>query len=400
MATTKFFLDCRKGVAPYPLKLTLTHKGAASYILLGVSLMPEQWDGYKVVKHPRAQMLNAQLSARKADIDCKLYEWQTEGKINGKTSKDIKAMVERYINGEPEDIRVTWGDYYKKAAARRKGSTYNIYMYTYERLMAWRDIHKITMDEITPDLLRDFESWMARTMPSPNSRAVHFDNIRAVCNDAIDDEVTHNYPFRKFKYRRVETQKRSLSLEELRTLLNWEVEPHQVRYRDMFLLTILLRGINIIDLANLTQDNVVGGRIEYIRAKTHRMISVKIEPEAAELIEKYRGKDYLVNISDLYQNHKDYISRMDRNLKKIGTVKVGKHGKKSVSPLYPKLSTYWARHTFATIAYNDCSIPMDVISDLLGHSTGMAVTNVYIRRNEKVTDAAARKVIDKILYDK
>lgn len=399
MVTTKFYLDCRAGTAPYPLKLTITKERKSVQMLMEVRLNPEQWDGYKVVKHPRAQMLNAQLSARKADIDCKLYEWQAEGLLKGKATKDIKAMIERFLEGE-EEVGVMWGDYYKKAAARRKGSTYNIYMYTYERLMAWRDIHKITMDDITPDLLRDFESWMARTMPSPNSRAVHFDNIRAVCNDAIDDEVTQNYPFRKFKYRRVETKKRSLSLEELRTLLNWEVEPHQVRYRDMFLLTILLRGINIIDLANLTQDNVVGGRIEYIRAKTHKMISVKIEPEAAELIEKYKGKDYLLNISDAYKNHKDYISRIDRNLKKIGTVEVGKRGKKTATPLFPRLSTYWARHTFATIAYNECGIPMDVIGDMLGHSTGLAQTNVYIRRNERVTDAAARKVIDKILYDK
>lgn len=400
MVTTKFYLDRRFGESPFSLKLTITQERKSVQLLMDVRLYPEQWDGHKVVKHPRAQMLNAQLSARKADIDCKLYEWQSEGKLKGKVAKEIKAMIERFLDGESGEVRVTWGDYYKKAAARRKGSTYNIYMYTYERLMAWRDIHKIAIDEITPDLLRDFEAWMSQTMPSPNSRAVHFDNIRAVCNDAIDDEVTQNYPFRKFKYRRMETSKRSLLLEELRTFLSWELEPHQVRYRDIFLLTILLRGINIIDLVNLTQDNLVGGRIEYIRAKTHRMISVKIEPEAAELIEKYKGKDYLLNISDIYKNHKDYISRMDRNLKKIGTVEVGKQGKKNVTPLFPKLSTYWARHTFATIAYNDCGIPMDIISDLLGHSTGQAVTNVYIRRNEKVTDEAARKVIDKILYDK
>ena len=60
---------------------------------------------------------------------------------------------------------------------------------------------------------------------------------------------------------------------------------------------------------------------------------------------------------------------------------------------------YWARHTFATIGY-ECGISMDLISDMLGHSNGMAVTNIYIRRNEKVADEAARKIIDKVLYDK
>ena len=43
---------------------------------------------------------------------------------------------------------------------------------------------------------------------------------------------------------------------------------------------------------------------------------------------------------------------------------------------------------------------MDLISDMLGHSNGMAVTNIYIRKSEKVADEAARKIIDKVLYDK
>lgn len=70
MATTKFYLDSRSGIAPYPLKLTITHERKSVYISLGVKLNPEQWDGVKIVKHPRAQMLNNQLLACKVDIDC------------------------------------------------------------------------------------------------------------------------------------------------------------------------------------------------------------------------------------------------------------------------------------------------------------------------------------------
>lgn len=396
MATTKFYLDCRVGSSPYPIKLTITHDRKSVQLSMGIKIAPEEWDGCKVIKHPRAQMINTQLAARKSDIDCRILEWMREGKLKGKSAKDIKAM----LDDSSDSSIISWGDYFLICASRRKGTTANMYKYTYERLMAWRDIHSIRMDEITATTLRDFESFMARTMPSPNSRAVHFDNIRAVCNDAIDDEITQNYPFRKFKYRRVETKKRSLSLDELKTLLSCELEEHQIKYRDIFLLTILLRGINIIDLYNLTPENIVGDRIEYIRAKTKKLISVKVEKEAMELINKYKGVKNLVDIADSYQNHKDFISRIDKNLKRIGTVTIGKHGKKTITPLFPKLSTYWARHTFASIAYNDCSIAVDTISDMFGHSNGMRVTNIYIRRNEKIADEAARKVIDKILYDK
>ena len=43
---------------------------------------------------------------------------------------------------------------------------------------------------------------------------------------------------------------------------------------------------------------------------------------------------------------------------------------------------------------------MDIISDLLGHSNGLQVTNIYIRKNERIADEAARKIIDKVLYNK
>ena len=55
---------------------------------------------------------------------------------------------------------------------------------------------------------------------------------------------------------------------------------------------------------------------------------------------------------------------------------------------------YIARHSWATIAYNDCNIPVDVISQALGHSIGNKVTMVYINTDSKKVDAANRKVID------
>ena len=62
------------------------------------------------------------------------------------------------------------------------------------------------------------------------------------------------------------------------------------------------------------------------------------------------------------------------------------------------LTSYWARHTWATIA-SELDIPVDVISHALGHSfsTGAKVTQVYINFNQKKIDDANRKVIDYIL---
>lgn len=396
MATTKFYLDSRSGSAPYPLKLTITHERKSVHLSLGVKLNTEQWDGTKVVKHPRAQMLNNQLVARKAEIDCKLYDWKCEGRLKGKSAKDIKVMIE----GKNEDRFDAVGSWYEVFLKKRNGRTRVLYEETLKRIREYADVDSMTFEEITPEWLMSFDRWLESRSPSVNARAIHLRNIRAVVNDAIDNAVTSYYAFRKFKIKREETVKRSLDLGQLQMLMNCKVEVYQEIYRDIFMLIIMLRGINIGDLCLLKDENIVNGRVVYRRQKTHSLYSVRLEPEACEIIKKYKGENFLLNVCDRYSNYLYFMRHMNTALQKIGNVTVGKYGKKTIEPFFPKLSTYWARHTFASIAYNDCGIPMDIISDLLGHSNGMAVTNIYIRRNERIADEAARRVIDKILYDK
>lgn len=394
---TKLYLDTRRGDEPYPLRLAVTVNRTVAYISTGIKLCAEQWDGNKVIKHPRAQMMNTQLAALKADADCRLLEWQRNGALKGKAAKDVKAMMEA---PEKTTDKVTFGMFFQRFANERSGQTKTGYLYTYSRLKLYADIDDMNFEEITQKWLESFERHEQVDELSTATIALHFRYIRAVINGAIDEELTQNYPFRKFKIKKADVKKRSLTLEELRILLNWEVEPHQQRYLDIFRLMLMLRGINLKDLVLLRHEDYSRGRIEYHRAKTGKPYSIKVEPEIKELLQRYKGDKFLLDISDAYKNYKDFLKRMNEELRRIGHVTIGKKGKKTIKPLFPKLTTYWARHTFATIAYNECSIPMDIISDMLGHSNGMRVTNIYIRRNEKIADEAARKVIDKILYDK
>ena len=397
MATTKFYLDTRKGEAPYNLKLTITHERKAVHLLLNVKLHPEQWDGVKIVKHPRAGMLNNQLVGRKADIDSLLYEWQRAGKLNGKSVTDIKKMLQREEGRADGEAGTTFGRHFRAVAERKKGQTRTTYFYTLATLADFCDIDNVSFEEITPKWLQSFDSWCKH---SQNTRCLHYRYMRAVFNDAIDEGLTNAYPFRKFKIKAGETKDRALTLAELQELWQFPVEQYQEKYLDYFKLIFLLRGINVIDLAHLTRKNVQKGRIVYSRAKTQKPYSIKIEPEIQELLNKHKGNNYLVDILERYCDHSSFISKLNKELKKIGKCELGKRGKKTITPLFPGLSSYWARHTFAHIGYNECELSMDVISDLLGHSHGLAVTNVYVRKNVDKIDKAARKIIDKVLYNK
>ena len=94
--------------------------------------------------------------------------------------------------------------------------------------------------------------------PSRNARNIHLRNIRAVFNEAIDDEVTTFYPFRRFQIKNVPTRKRNLKVEDFRKFINFPCERHAQKYLDMFKLMFMLIGINIIDLCNLKEIDSEG----------------------------------------------------------------------------------------------------------------------------------------------
>ena len=157
------------------------------------------------------------------------------------------------------------------------------------------------------------------------------------------------------------------------------------------MLMFYLMGINAADLFNLPP--LTGNKITYHRAKTNRLYEIKVEPEAKDIIKKYKGQNFMLNVLDGYKNYKDFLHRMNIGLQKIGEVKrEGRGGKKIITPLFPKLSSYWARHTWATIAAG-LDIPKETISAALGHSTN-SVTDIYIKFDNRKIDAANRRVID------
>ena len=184
-----------------------------------------------------------------------------------------------------------------------------------------------------------------------------------------------------------------------RSLRDYPVEPHQERYRDLFMLIFYLIGINIVDILHV--EKIKNGRIEYRRAKTGRLYSIKVQPEALEIINRYSpGKKYLLNFLDNYNHYEDFRKRFNDNLKKIGKSEYihtkSKNGrgikKKVFEPLFPKITSYYARHTWATFAA-ELDIPKETIAAALGHGS-ISVTDRYIHYNTKKVDEANRRVID------
>lgn len=399
MARTKLYLDTRavKDGKPAPLKVAINKKSKTALISLNVFLLPNQWDkkAGKVVNHPNRLFLNNYIAKRLIDIDTLLLKLIESGEIANMSALDIKNHIIYQLSPErEEDGKERLFTYrFLKFAETKKESTRIVYMNTYKRMHQFcADLDKLTFEDITREWLTAYDTYLSETSPSRNARNVHFRNIRAVFNEAIDDGVTKAYPFRRFKIRPVATMKRSFSVEQLRELFNAPTDEHTEKALDIFKLIFLLIGINIIDLCKLRSIN--NGRVEFYRSKTNRLYSIKVEPEAMEIINKYKGTEHLIDILDQHKNHRSYTGILNKTLKEIGTLA----NDESSKPIFPQLTTYWARHSWATIAAS-LEIPKETIAAALGHG-GNTVTDIYIDFDRKKIDEANRRVIDWVLYKK
>ena len=399
MASIKLVLDKRaaRKDGTYPLKIGVSHQKYFQ-VSLDVYLKPENWVDNKVVFHKtqevQAKKLNEYIQARLNFAKNTLYNLRILGTLKETTDSELRKMIDTSARKTAEVEKTNVENHFKEFIKRKeKNNTKKIYRNTLLHISKFTEITKLKFEDITHSWLIAFEHYLKGKCLSINAISIHLRNLRAVINSAIDEELItlNNYPFRKFKIKSEKTIKRSLTKEQIKLLRDYECEPHQEKYRDIFMLIYYLAGINIVDLLNL-QGICSNGRVEFKRAKTGRLYSIKVEPEALEIIERYKGEKYLLNIMDRYKNHKDFLKRMNSTLRKIGEVKrVGKRGKKVIKPIFPDISSYWARHTVATLMA-ELDIPKETIAATLGHG-GNTVTDIYINFDTRKIDAAMRQVI-------
>lgn len=404
MATIKFSIDKRRANADgrYPIRLSIAKGHETVYIGTDINLNKSEWSQTKgaCINHPNKILINRKLQKQKLEAEYVDLELQMSEIYERLTAKDLKAKIVAYARNHMPILKGDFEEYFIATANKKSASTRDMYLHTLSRIKKFcgSKLGQLCFSDITPSWLGEFEKFLAKTAPSANARSIHLRNIRSVINSAITDEITTNYPFRRFKIKQEKTRHRALSVERLRELFNYDCEEYQRRHIDMFKLSFYLIGINMADMARLKE--IEDGRIHYSRCKTHKLYSIKVEPEALEIIKKYRGKDWLIDILDRYNNHRDYTKRVNRSLQSIGQMKrSGLGGKKDIIPAFPGLSMYWARHTWATIA-SKLKIPLEVIADALGHSDGRELTRIYIEEDKSHIDRANRIVIDYVLHDK
>lgn len=262
--------------------------------------------------------------------------------------------------------------------------TAHIYQNSLNAFIAFNEGKDISFRMVTPELLKCFETYMRQRSRSWNTISTYLRTLRATYNRAVDKHLAPYVPH-LFKHVYTGTRadtKRALNARDMAILLNSEQEKEISasfdRTRSLFVLMFMLRGLPFVDMAYLHKKDLTGNTITYRRRKTGRQLTVLLPLEAMNIVKQYMNTNpdspYLFPILSKLESSKETYREYQLALRMFN-YQLALLAK--ILGIESNLSSYTARHTWATLAYY-CEIHPGIISEAMGHSSIM-VTETYLK---------------------
>ena len=372
-----------------PLMLRICKNGKRKYKSLGIAINPVHWD----------------FKGNHLKESCPDYE-RIQLIINEEVNKVQRHALEKRIAGEDYTATTLMENKKQLFSKTTVGESYlcyiqelktgnrvryaGMYEVSYSSFVKFNGHLDIPFSDIDCNWLKRYEYWMKTQGYAINTIGTRLRHLRVVFNRALDTKQisTECYPFNAYKVAKMnqQTAKRALSKKDIKKVIAYKgTSTMEILAIDLFTFSYLTAGINFIDIALLKKENIIDNRIVYCRHKTKKQIIVPLQSEAIEMIEKYKGTDYLFPILSTFHEtevqianrlHK-VLSKVNRHLKEIG--------EKLKLPI--PLTTYVARHSFATVLKRS-GVSTSIISESLGHSSER-ITQVYLDSfgNEQMSKA-------------
>ena len=368
-----------------PLFLRLTHKRCTKHLALGIAVLPEHWDDKAQCftdSCPEKRELQMQIDLRTNELHRKIKRLEAlDMEVNfenllDRTTKCTPQFVDAYMERQIEQMK-------------RAGKINTAIKYAATRASLGK-FHpaRLRFEDITPKFLNEFAAFLYGEGNQPNSIATKFSVLKAVYNKAVADKIfiCKDNPFATYKVGKhwTQTRKRAVHKEDVQRLTDAELPAKRSYYtefaRDIFLFSYFSAGINFKDIATLRYGDMDGDRIFYRRHKTGKQMTCRLMPQAREIIAKYRredavSEDYVFPILDrrvhrseqqIHNRVHKVLTSVNRELK-LWSERLG---------LTTKLTTYVARHTFATVLKRS-GVSVALISESLGHSD-LSTTQIYL----------------------
>jgi site-specific recombinase XerD len=236
------------------------------------------------------------------------------------------------------------------------------------------------LKDLKLQFLYDFEYYLKTEKKfMPNTVYKTTQRLRRVVRVSIGAEYLVKDPFILHKASKPKKQVIYLSEPELKALEKHEFSQERLQHvKDMFVFCCYT-GLGYQEMSSLEAKHIIKGFdgnlwVEMVRQKTDKKVSIPLLPKALELMEKYaEGTPKEFKRFPPISNQK-----FNSYLKEIS----------AILGIEKNLTHHIARKTFATTVLLFNNVPMEIVSELLGHSN-MNITQAHYGKvvQKKVSDA-------------
>lgn len=363
------------------VKIKITHNRKRKYFSTGIDLTIKEFEHI---------LFGKRKTNEQKDIEEKLDYFKKKARdvIKKIPVFTFSAFEEHFLDQRNtfNSVEFAFEKYIEELKAENKLGTASSYESAIKSISTFKK--NLTFAEVTPSFLKKYENWMLNKKKSKSTIGIYLRPLRAIFNlQNIDKSL---YPFgegqNKYSIPTSKNIKKALTNEELLKLYQFKTKPNSTEEmaKDYWFFLYLCNGMNIKDFCLLKWTNIEGAVISYQRAKTSKtskeskQILVSLKDEAKAIIDKW-GQKSLSKDNYIFPHLKNEMSEeVKMKTYKQLTKTVNKYIKRIAKEIgiNKTVTTYYARHTFATTLKRNGN-NTEFISELLGHSS-IEVTNRYL----------------------
>jgi len=374
-------LDDRYDVSHHPVVIRITHQRQRRFIPTGFKIEKKYWNGKEVYRHPEAAIINSRITA----IIDQAKQYYAQCMLHGKPvnlSFITQSSEARSLN---QFLQHRAKMYEKKGQHTMAGRTLHIDL-------EWKQCfgREVTFEEISIDMLNDYEAWLIDQKNNPNTRIKKFRSLGQWFDEGnkAADKVLPN-PFKNYKIKPKPVSKEKLSEEDIRLIEHLSIQPGPVNdARNLYLFSNYTRGQRFEVCISCKRSQIKKGRIIFQANKGGKHISVKIHARLKSILDQYNGKGFIFPyVNELPDDPREYKKVMD-----VLNVQVNRELKvvAALAGIAP-FTFHQARHTFA-YHLKKTTDSIHVIKDALAHSSSQT-TEIYLKTlDDTVLDKEMEKL--------
>lgn len=368
----------------FPVKYRITYMGRQYYFPSGIDLTENDW---KALPTTKKRDLIEQKELIQAGFD---LVWDHAKELLKAGAFSIDTLKKRLSKGRKESLMEALDAKIKELNEAGQIGTAISYSCAKNSISKFTS-RDLRLSDITVDWLRRYHNHMAGEEKSATTIKFYMGCIRVIMNDAKRDGLITEagYPFGeekngKYEIKTGEGRKLALTLAQIKAVLDYPLHSDfEERSRDLWFFSYLCNGINFNDMLKLKYKDIAGGEIHFTRQKTKRtsknkkIISATLLPEMKRIIDRWGNKPRRPD-NYIFPFLNDKMDPLTQKKTIQNTIRLTNKKMKLISEAlkFDTISTYTARHSFATVLKRS-GANIAFISESLGH-TDLRTTENYL----------------------